>query len=244
MKVINDLGEFGFLVWQVVRRLGTTWHQRKRLVAQMEHMGVHSLPLVLIVGIFSGAIIAWQAAYQFRGMVSLNVMGGQVARVVFMEMAPVLTALVISGRIGASMTAELGTMKISQQLDALRCMGIDPISFLVIPRVVALILMMPVLTFFALVISLLGAYAVSDYFLDITRQQFFQSIQDFFQLSDLTGGLIKSMVFGATIAFTGCFVGITATGGAAGVGKATIRSFVLSAISILAGDFLLWIILF
>ncbi|MEO1448325.1 MAG: ABC transporter permease [Bacteroidota bacterium] len=239
-------GAFGYLLWQV---LGTTRYalkprDRSRILYQMDHIGVNSIPLVLLIGTFAGAIIAWQAAYQFKGMVSLSVLGGQVTRVVMMEMAPVLTALVISGRIGASMTAEIGSMQVSEQIDALRTMSIDPVRYIVMPRFLGLTLMMPVLTLFALLVAVLGAYLVSQYFLGLSFQVFFTSVRDFFSLSDLFGGMIKGSLFGIMIALIGCYKGLETTGGARGVGDATIASFVTAAIAILAGDFLLWIILF
>ena len=244
MIILSGLGNFGYLIWQVLINLPYSFKERKRIVYQMDHVGVNSIPLVLVIGFFAGAIIAWQAAYQFRGMISLSVMGGQVTRVVVMEMAPVLTALVISGRIGASMTAELGTMQVTEQIDALKTLGIHPIRYLVIPRFLGLSLMMPVLTFFSISIAILGAYLVSSYFLDITRHIFLESIRDFFEIKDLIGGLIKGTIFGMIISLIGCFMGINTQGGAKGVGDSTIRSFVISAISILICDFLLWVILF
>ncbi|MFK7924382.1 MAG: MlaE family ABC transporter permease, partial [Bacteroidia bacterium] len=153
MRVLNALGEFGFMLWQVLQNFRHVWRDRRRIIYQLDHVGVNSIPLVLLIGLFAGAIIAWQAAYQFKGMISLSVLGGQVSRVVMMEMAPVLTALVIAGRIGASMTAEIGSMKISEQIDALRCMSIDPVRYIVLPRFLGLSLMMPILTFFALLIA-------------------------------------------------------------------------------------------
>ncbi|MFM2375172.1 MAG: hypothetical protein RLZZ165_269 [Bacteroidota bacterium] len=220
------------------------FHDRRRLIEQMDHVGVNSILLVMLVGFFAGAIIAWQAAYQFTGMISLDVMGGQVARVSVMEMGPVLTALVIAGRIGASMTAEIGTMVVTQQVDALRMLAIDPVRYLVLPRVLGLMVMMPVLTMFSDIVAMVGAYLVSGYFLDITYQAFLESIHTFFQVRDLIGGLIKSCVFGLIISSIGCYMGLSTTGGAKGVGGSTISSFVLSAVSILVGDFLLWLILF
>ncbi|MEM6629933.1 MAG: ABC transporter permease [Bacteroidota bacterium] len=244
MSMLNALGNFGYLIWQVSKSIPHSFKERKRIVYQMDHVGVNSIPLVLVIGFFAGAIIAWQAAYQFRGMISLSVMGGQVTRVVVMEMAPVLTALVISGRIGASMTAEIGTMQVTEQIDALKTLGINPIRYIVLPRVLGLSLMMPILTFFSLFIAVLGAYLVSDYFLDITRQIFLRSIRDFFEVRDLLGGLIKGTLFGLQISLIGCYMGMRTEGGAKGVGDATISSFVISAISILVSDFLLWVILF
>lgn len=242
--ILTPLGEIGYLLLQIFQNLRFVWKDRRRIFYQLDHIGVESIPLVLIVGLFAGAIISWQAAYQFKGMVSLTVLGGQVARVVFMEMAPILTALVIAGRIGASITAEIGSMKVSEQIDALRTLAIDPVRYLVLPRFLGLSLMMPVLCFFAVCIGLLGAYGVATYFLDVSFQTFFQSVKDFFRLSDLLGGLLKASFFGILIVLIACYKGLSTTGGAKGVGRSTISSFVNSAVSILIADFLLWIILF
>lgn len=244
MKILEVLGEFGYLIWRLLLNLRYTFRDRERVVYQLDHVGVNSVPLVALIGLFAGAIIAWQAAYQFKGMISLSVLGGQVVRVVMMEMAPVLTALVISGRIGASMTAEIGSMKVSEQIDALRTMSIDPVRYIALPRFLGLSLMMPFLTLFAVAVAILGSYLVSDYFLDISRQVFFGSVRDFFAVGDLLGGLAKGAIFGMIIALIGCFMGFHTTGGSRGVGRATISSFVISSVCILAGDFLLWIILF
>lgn len=244
MNLITQLGEFGYLTLQVVLNLRYAFHDRKRLTYQLDHVGVNSIPLVLLVGFFAGTIIAWQAAYQFSGLISLDIMGGQVARVSVMEMGPVLTALVVAGRIGASMTAEIGTMVVTQQVDALRTMALNPIRYLVLPRVLGLGIMMPILTIFANVVSIIGAYLVSGYFLDITYQSFLESIHTFFQVRDLLGGIAKSCVFGVLIALIGCYMGLSTSGGAQGVGRSTISSFVLSAVFILIGDFMLWLILF
>lgn len=244
MKTLNQIGEFGFLAYQVVRNLPYAWRDRRRLAYQMDHVGVNSIPLVMLVGFFAGAIIAWQGAYQFKGMVSLDVLGGQATRVIVMEMGPVLTALVIAGRIGASMTAEIGTMKVTEQVDALRTMAIDPIRYIVLPRFLGLTIMMPVLTMFSNFVGILGCYIVSSYFLDISQQTFMDSIKSYLMIQDINGGLIKSFIFGMLISLVGCYKGLSTGGGARGVGRSTISSFVLSAIFILIGDFLLWLILF
>lgn len=244
MNLVSRLGEFGYLLWQVLLHLPHAWRDRRRLAYQLDHVGVNSIPLVLLIGFFAGTIIAWQAAYQFSGVVSLDILGGQVARVSVMEMGPVLTALVVAGRIGASMTAEIGTMVVTQQVDALRTLAIDPVRYLVLPRVLGLGIMMPVLTMFANVVSIAGAYLVSGFFLDITYQTFIDSIQSFFELRDLMGGLLKACLFGIIISLIGCYMGLSTSGGAKGVGQSTITSFVLAAVFILVGDFLLWLILF
>jgi len=244
MQILYPLGEFGYLIWRVFGTMVHAIRDRERLIYQLNHVGVNSLPLVALIGLFAGGIVAWQAAYQFKGMVSLSVLGGQVVRVMMMEMAPVLTALVMSGRIGASMTAEIGAMKISEQIDALKTMSIDPVRYIVMPRFLAMVIMMPVLTFFSIAVAVFGAFIVSHYFLDITRQVFFDSVRTFFLLGDLLGGLMKGVVFGMLISLIGCFKGMQTRGGARGLGQATIQAFVVSAIAILVSDFLLWIILF
>lgn len=244
MKLITTIGEFGYLLFRVILNLRYTFVDRKRVLYQLDHVGVNSIPLVLLVGFFAGSIIAWQAAYQFKGMISLSVMGGQASRVIVMEMGPVLTALVISGRIGASMTAEIGTMKVTQQIDALKTMALDPVRYIVLPRFLGLTIMLPVLTMFANMVGVFGAYVVSNYFLDISHLTFLESLKSFFQTKDMMGGLFKSFVFGLIISLIGCHIGLTASGGARGVGRATIQSFVLSAIFILIGDYFLWLILF
>lgn len=244
MKWLQQMGEFGYMAFRVTGTLPYAFRDRRRLAFQMDHVGVNSIPLVMLVGFFAGAIIAWQGAYQFKGMVSLDVLGGQASRVIVMEMGPVLTALVIAGRIGASMTAEIGTMQVTEQVDALRTMSLDPVRYIVLPRFLGLSIMMPVLTLFSNLVGIFGCYVVSNYFLDITQQTFFDSIKTFFMVQDLTGGLVKSFIFGMVISLVGCYKGLSTTGGARGVGKSTISSFVLSAILILIGDFFLWLILF
>ncbi|MDX1907294.1 MAG: ABC transporter permease [Bacteroidia bacterium] len=244
MKWLVSLGNVGYLIWQVVLSLRYAWQDRRRVLHQLDHVGVRSVPLVVLIGLFAGGTVAWQAAYQFKGMISLSVLGGQTVRVLMMEMAPVLTALVISGRIGTSMTAEIGTMKITEQIDALRTMSIDPVRYLVMPRFLGLTLMMPVLEILGLMVSVLGSFAVSRFFLNITPQVFFGSVRTFFDPGDLAGGLIKTFIFGMMISLAGCYHGLHAGSGSAGVGKATITAFVISVVAVLAGDFLLWIILF
>lgn len=244
MNWLHQMGEFGYMAFRVAGTLPYAFRDRRRLAYQMDHVGVNSIPLVMLVGFFAGAIIAWQGAYQFKGMVSLDVLGGQASRIIVMEMGPVLTALVIAGRIGASMTAEIGTMQVTEQVDALRTMSLDPVRYIVMPRFLGLSIMMPVLTLFSNLVGIFGCYVVSNYFLEITQQTFFDSIKTFFMVQDLTGGLIKSLIFGMLISLIGCYKGLSTSGGARGVGRSTISSFVLSAILILIGDFFLWLILF
>ncbi|MBX7240420.1 MAG: ABC transporter permease [Bacteroidia bacterium] len=241
---LGRLGNFGYLIYQLILSLRFIVRDRERIVYQTDKIGVEAIPIVLVVGIFAGTTIAWQAAYQFRGMAPLSLLGGQVTKTIMMEMAPVLTALVMSGRVGASMTAEIGGMKITEQIDALKTMSIDPVRYIVLPRFIALCLMMPVLGIFSMAIAVAGALTVCVLFLDISSYSFLNSVRDLFSFKDMAGGLVKTFFFGAIISLIGCYKGLETTGGTKGIGEATISSFVFSAISILISDFLLWIILF
>ena len=210
----------------------------------MEHIGVNSLPLVLIIAVFTGAVSAWQAAYQLKGIAPLSFLGGATTRAIITELGPVLTGIVIAGRVGASIAAELGTMKVTEQIDALETMAINPVRYLAMPRFLAAIIMMPILVIFANSIAIIGAYIVSNYFLGVSFAVFFNSVNRFFNIMDLVSGLIKTVFFGAVTSLLGCHIGFKTVGGAEGVGLATLRSFVLSAALILILDYVLWMLIF
>lgn len=210
----------------------------------MEHIGVNSLPLVSIIATFTGAVAAWQAAYQLKGIAPLSFLGAATSRAIITELGPVLTAIVITGRIGASIAAELGSMKVTEQIDALETMGISPIRYLAMPRFLAAIIMMPLLIIFANLIAIAGAYFISNLFLDISFNVFFDSVQRFFTIGDFAFGLVKGIVFGGVTALLGCHIGFNTEGGAEGVGHSTIRSFVLGAAMILILDYILWTLIF
>jgi phospholipid/cholesterol/gamma-HCH transport system permease protein len=216
----------------------------KNLIEQMEHIGVNSIPLVFIIAIFTGAVAAWQAAYQLKGIAPLSILGTSTSKAIITELGPVLTAIIIAGRVGASIAAEIGSMKVTEQIDALETLGISPVGFLATPRFFASIIMMPILIIFANTIAVLGAYAISNFFLGISFNVFFDSVKRFFFFGDFMFGLIKGMLFGGVTALMGCHIGFKTEGGAEGVGLSTIRSFVLSSALILMIDYILWTIIF
>lgn len=244
LAFLEEFGQIFLLLFRILKNLRNLHRTRKEVLHQMEHIGVNSLPLVIIISTFTGAVAAWQAAYQLKGIAPLSLLGGTTSRAIITELGPVLTGIVIAGRIGASIAAELGTMKVTEQIDALEIMAIDPVRYLAMPRFLASILMMPVLVIFANTIAVAGAYVVSDYFLHVSFNVFFSSVRQFFEFSDLTGGLIKTVIFGGVTALLGCHIGFRTSGGAEGVGLSTIRSFVLSAAMILILDYFLWTLLF
>ena len=244
MNTVQEVGQIGQLFFEIVLSFPKIPKNRKLLFFQMEHIGVNSLPLVLIIAVFTGMVSAWQAAYQLKGIAPMSFLGAAVSRAVITELGPVLTGIVIAGRVGASIAAELGTMKVTEQIDALETMAISPVRYLAMPRVVASIIMMPIILIFANTIAIIGAYFVSNYFLDVSYNVFFESVKRYFAPADFFSGLIKTVFFGMVTSLLGCHIGLRTEGGAEGVGLATIRSFVLSAISILILDFVLWMLLF
>jgi phospholipid/cholesterol/gamma-HCH transport system permease protein len=240
----GEVGAVSRLFFRIVGFFGSIPRSRRLVIAQMEHIGVNSLPLVLIIATFTGAVAAWQAAYQLKGIAPLSFLGAATSRAIVTELGPVLTGIVIAGRVGASIAAELGTMKVTEQIDALETMAISPVRFLAMPRFVASVVMLPLLVIFANVIAVGGAFVVSNFFLDVSQAIFFESVWRYFEISDMIAGLAKTTFFGAATSLLGCHIGLTTSGGAEGVGLATIRSFVLSACSILVLDYLLWVFLF
>ena len=244
IRFFNEIGQISILQLRIVRSMHRLVRDRGLALEQMAHIGVGSLPLVLIIGLFTGMVSAWQAAYQFQGLISFSLIGGAVSRAIFIELGPVLTAIVIAGRVGASIAAEIGTMRVTEQIDALESMAINPVRYLAMPRFVGAVLMMPILVTFANAIALFGAFLVANFFLDLTSQVFFGSVERFFQAKDVFSGLLKSVAFGGVTSLLGCHIGFKTSGGAEGVGLSTIRAFVLSSAMILILDYALWIIIF
>ncbi|NOX66964.1 MAG: ABC transporter permease [Chlorobi bacterium] len=241
---LQEVGQVSNLFFSILKYTPRLFKGRKLLLYQMEHIGVNSLPLVIVIAIFTGAVSAWQAAYQLKGVAPLSFLGTATSRAIITELGPVLTAIIIAGRVGASIAAELGSMKVTEQIDALETMGISPVRYLAMPRFYASVLMMPILVVFANVIAVAGAYMISNYFLGVSYAVFFDSVKRYFLISDFMFGMTKGMIFGAMTALLGCHIGFRTVGGAEGVGLSTIRSFVLSAAMILILDYVLWTLVF
>jgi phospholipid/cholesterol/gamma-HCH transport system permease protein len=244
IEFFREIGQVSNLFWKIIKSFKSIPRSRKIILYQMEHIGVNSLPLVLIIAIFTGAVAAWQAAYQLKGLAPLSILGGATSRAIITELGPVLTGIVIAGRVGASIAAELGTMKVTEQIDALEAMAVNPIRYLAMPRVLASIIMLPLLVIFADSLAVFGAYVVSNYFLGVSMAVFFESVKRFFAAKDLIAGLIKTVFFGLVTSLLGCHIGFRTEGGAEGVGLSTIRSFVISAALILILDYVLCFLIF
>lgn len=242
-SVINFVAEFGQIVLlflRVLKYFPRAFRDRRLVLQQMSIIGTDSLPLVILIGSFTGAIAALQATNLFSKFNLIGLakpfIGSSIATVVFTELTPVLTALVIAGRVGGSMAAEIGTMKVTEQIDALEMMAIDKNRFLGMPRAIAIIVMMPVLAVFSNVVALLGGFVLTNIKFAFTSDAFFDSVQRFFRVSEIIIGLTKSLVFGGVTALIGVHVGFSTTGGAEGVGNSTVRAFTLSAAAILIID--------
>jgi phospholipid/cholesterol/gamma-HCH transport system permease protein len=206
---------------------------------QARYIGVGSMPLVFLTSLFVGGVAALQTAYQMQGTMPLIYVGTVIAKSVFIELGPVLTALVVGARVGASFAAEIGTMRVTEQIDALETLAIRPIRFLAVPRLVAAVVMLPVITIFADMIAILGGMAVAVSRVGINVTTFNRGMRLLFDADDIYGGLLKSIVFGAIIAISGCFYGFQTSGGAEGVGEATTKAVVASCVMILVMDYFL-----
>jgi len=211
---------------------------------QLEFVGVSSLPVVLITGAFTGMVLAIQTYYGFRMFGGESLVGATVALSMTRELGPAITALMVTGRAGSSMAAEIGTMRVTEQIDALYTMSVNPFQYLVMPRVLAGIIMLPLLTVTSDFIGIVGGYFVGVHLLNINSGIFVARIIEFVDLHDIFNGLIKSAVFGLILSLIGCYKGFYTTGGAAGVGKATTQAVVYASVSILISDYFLTAVMF
>lgn len=254
--VVTLLEQLGHIVLVQLERMGrivllfveTLVHLRslniRHCLQQMSHLGVDSLPIVMLTMLFTGMVMTLQSAQEFIKYGAQSSVGGVVAIAIGRELAPVLTGVVVAGRVGAAITAEIGSMKVTEQIDALRVMATNPVAYLVVPRLVACAVMMPVLVVFADLIGTIGGYLVATLYAGIGSFTYLQSIKVFTVINDITGGMVKSMFFGAIIAIIGCYKGLTTAAGAEGVGKATTGSVVTSIILIFISNYFLSLLLY
>lgn len=242
---LESVGKFSQLLGEAVYlflRRGILDH--KILLQQMVQVGINSLPIVLLIGLFTGMVLGIQISLQFVRFGALSLLGGIEAIAFARELAPVLTGVVVAGRVGSSFAAEIGSMKVTEQIDALKAMAINPISYLVVPRFLACLLMLPILVLFSNIIGVLGGFLMAHVYTEIDLATFVDSIAMLVTLTDVFGGLLKAAFFGVIIAITGCYKGLNVTGGASGVGRATTESVVVATILIFIANYLFSILLF
>jgi phospholipid/cholesterol/gamma-HCH transport system permease protein len=232
----TQVGRFAIFVGETLRALPEIRIWWSRLMVEAWNIGVGSLFIVLLIAVFAGAVTALQAGYQFRGSLPFYIVGTLVVSAVILELGPVLTALVLAGRIGARYAAELGTMRVTEQIDALESLGRSPYSHLVVPRVLAALIMIPVMTIIANTAGILAGWWSVKMVLPVTDMDFIYGAQYFFRPWDAYYSLIKSFFFGGTIGLISCFMGIGTQQGAEGVGRAVTGAVVASSVLVLLLD--------
>ncbi len=244
LRYVEEIGAIFLFLSRLLQSVPRIFNNIRNTLIQMERIGIGSIPLVLVTSLFVGAVTAVQAAYQFHGYMPLKYIGAVVGKAVLLELGPVLTALVVGGRVSAAIAAELGTMKVTEQIDAMEMIAVDPVEFLVLPRVVAATVMLPVLTVFSDLLALLGGMVVSKISLGVSFALFADGMKFLFRMQDVVGGLMKTFFFGFIIALMGCFHGFSTTGGAEGVGMSTMKSVVYSCLLILVSNYILASLIF
>ncbi len=213
------------------------------ILQQLYDIGVASLPVVAITGFSTGLVLAAQSFYQLSDKGLASVTGLMVGKAMMTELGPVLTAFMVTGRVGASMCAELGTMRVTEQIDALQTMAVNPNRYLIAPRFIAGTIMMPLLTIFSVVMGIYGGYLISVYFFGMAPSSYFDPMPIHITVFDFFTGIVKAFVFGIFIMTIACYKGMSTSGGAAGVGRSTTSSVVIAYCCILLSNFFLTIAL-
>lgn len=244
LKACDNFGLYGQFVWNTFVVMLSTPLKFKKLFVQMECIGVDSFFISVLTGIFAGAVLTLQTYYGFAKFGSENMIGPVVALSLTRELGPVLTGLMVAGRSGSGIAAEIGTMQITEQIDALETLCIDVYQYLMVPRVLAGIIILPFLTMFSMFFGIFGGYAVYAYYFHLNPVEFINGIKDFLERSDITGGLIKSSVYGFILTSIGCYFGYYTRGGAKGVGRSTTQCVVVASILILISNYFLAMLLF
>ena len=244
IRYLEGIGRYVELMISMFRSF-FSWH--KYLGLSVDHMfqiGILSIPIVIITSLFSGMVTSVQAAYQFEtGFVPNWFVGSIVGESVLMELAPMMTGLVMTGKIGATIAAEIGTMRVSEQIDALESLSFDPVSFLILPRIVASAVMFPILVVIADCFGIIGGLIAAINSMDITYLEFVRGLRGWFRPWDAWFGLIKGLFFGVAITSIACYHGYYTKGGATGVGRSTTSTVVVSCVTIVFLDYILAAIL-
>lgn len=238
----SHVGQLMLLFLECLRYLSRV--NFKEMLRQMYKLGVQSLPIVTLTILFTGMVLAIQTSKEFVRFGAAASVGGVVAIAMARELVPVLSGVVVAGRVGAAIAAEIGSMKVTEQIDALRVMAVNPVRYLVVPRVWACLLMLPILVIYGNILGSIGGYFVATNYAQISGYTYLNSIKVFMEFYDLFGGMVKSMFFGVIIAIVGCFRGMHAQQGAEGVGVATTASVVLSIILIFIFNYFLSVLLY
>ncbi len=239
LAMVRAVGDLSLFSLQMARWMFTRLPRRSVLLPSMYQIGVQSIPVVVVTGGFIGMVLAVQTYDQFRLMRMETRLGAVINISLVKELGPVLAATMLAGRVGSAMAAELGTMRVTEQIDALRALGANPIQYLVVPRFLACFLLIPLLTAIADLVGILGGWYFSSQVLEINSFHYWHHTVNYVTVYDVFSGLFKSVFFGAAIALIGCHRGFHCGAGAEGVGRAATEAFVFSFVAILVLDFLL-----
>ena len=244
IEFIKNLGKLGIFFAEIITAFFPLRLYWKNFFRQVIEIGYYSLPVVGLTAVFTGAVLALQSYTGFSRMNAENTIASVVAISITRELGPVLTGLMVSGRVAASITAEIGSMKVTEQLDALYTLGANPVHYLIIPRIIAGLIVLPCLVLVADIIGILGGYLVAVYKLNFSTNLYLVNTISFLEVIDVTSGLIKAVVFGFIVTFIGCYFGFHSRGGAQGVGYATTSAVVVASILILLLNYIITGLLF
>jgi phospholipid/cholesterol/gamma-HCH transport system permease protein len=244
-NLLNNISSFFYAVYQfsaltvsVFKRFPLIMKNPDLTIQQIRIIGIGSIPLVLVTGAFVGAETITQANFQMKGLAPMRYLGYGVSKALITELAPVITSFVVSSRISTAIAAEIGSMKTSEQLDAMYCLSLDHVRYVILPKVAAAAIMMPVLVIFSELVGFLASILIAYFFIDITMFTYLEGLRLFFYAPDMLIGVFKTSAFGAIIAISGAYYGLECVKGAEGIGMATTNSVMLSAILILLFDFI------
>jgi len=233
--IVDGVSEFG----QMMAFLWSSFFAKPKIstiAEQLLFVGVRSIPICLLASIFTGFIATWQVHYLAQDMVGLQYLGMMVLKVVVSELGPTLIGLVLAGRIGAKVAAEVGTMRVTEQLDALTCLSLDPMKYIISPKIIAAFIMTPALFIYGSIAAIVSSQLIATLVFDLHAGTFYNSMKLMFNINDIYMGLVKSFIFGGITGLTGCYYGYFTTGGAAGVGESTRNAVVSASVMILAAN--------
>lgn len=238
-RPVEGIGRCALLLFSVFRWIFKPPLDLRNIFRQMLEIGVNSLPVVLITAVFTGMVLALQSYTGFKRFGAEGLVGSVVALSMTRELGPVLSALIVTGRAGAAMAAELGTMRVTEQIDALETLATNPVKYLVVPRFLSGTIMLPALTVVTDIIGIIGGYFVTVVLLGASSRAYMRATWDYLEIEDIYSGLIKACFFGASFTLVSCYKGFYTKGGAEGVGRATTGAVVVSSMTILISDYFL-----
>lgn len=244
ISMLREMGQMIMLFFETFSWLFRPPFRVRLFFKQMEFIGVNSLFVVMLTSLFTGMVLALQTYYAFKMFSAETLVGATVALSMTRELGPVITGLMVTGRAGSAICAEIGTMRVTEQVDALTVMAINPVQYLILPRVLAGFIVMPLLTIVSDVMGILGGYLVGVNVLGIHGGLFMNKIYEFVELGDIYNGLIKASVFGVILTLVGCYKGFYTGGGAEGVGRSTTQAVVMASVLILVSDYFLTALMF